>query len=49
VDISVEHDHLLVRPLRRPRYRLADLVKKIDRKNVHGEVQTGARRGREAW
>lgn len=49
VDIAVEEGQLVVRPVRGRRYRLSDLVKKIDRKNIHGEILTGDRTGREVW
>jgi hypothetical protein len=33
----------------RQRYRLRDLLKAVDRRNVHAEVQTGRPVGRETW
>jgi antitoxin MazE len=49
VDLSVENGRLLVRPLRPRKYALADLLKKVKLRNVHGEVSTGEPVGREAW
>jgi antitoxin MazE len=49
VDLSVENGRLLVRPLRTRKYALAGLLKKVKRRNVHGEVSTGEPVGREAW
>lgn len=49
VDLSVENGRLLVRPLRARKYALAQLLKKVNTRNVHGEVATGVPRGREAW
>jgi antitoxin MazE len=49
VDIKVKGGDLIVRPARRRKYRLSDLVKKIDSKNVHKEVQTGDAVGKEVW
>jgi len=48
VDIAVEKGQLVVRPVRQ-RYRLRDLLKAVDRRNLHAEVQTGRPVGREAW
>ena len=48
VDIAVEKGLLVVRPVRQ-RYRLRDLLKDVDARNLHSEVQTGRRVGREIW
>ncbi len=48
VDIAVEHDRLVVKPVQH-RYRLRDLLKAIDRRNRHPEVRTGAAVGKEIW
>lgn len=49
VDLSVENGRLLVRPLRRRKYVLGDLLKKVTPRNMHREVSTGEAVGREAW
>jgi antitoxin MazE len=49
VDISIRNGNLVVKPARRARYRLAELVRKISAKNLHGEVDTGGPVGREVW
>ncbi len=49
VDVTLEDDRLIVRPVDRPRYRLGDLLKKIDRRKIHSEVKTGRATGREVW
>ena len=49
VDISLERGGLMIRPARRRKYALADLLKGITKENLHGEVTTGDRVGREAW
>src|SRR3990172_4339098 len=49
VDLSVEDGRLLVRPLRLRRYSLNVLLRKVSRRNLHGEVSTGRAVGREAW
>ena len=49
VDISVVNGEFVVRPLRRPPYRLDDLLEEITARNVHAEIDIGRPRGREAW
>ena len=49
VDITVESGDLVIRPLRRRRYSLDELVAGIDDANRHGEVSTGAPVGNESW
>jgi antitoxin MazE len=49
VALSVRDGNLIVRPTRRAKYRLADLVRKITAKNLHREVDTGTPVGREVW
>ena len=48
VDISVEKDGIRVKPVRR-RYSLGELLRKVDSRNRHREVTTGARVGGEIW
>ncbi len=49
VDLSVENGSLLVRRLHPRKYALRELLKKVTPRNLHGEVPTGKRVGREAW
>ena len=49
VDLSIRNGELVVKPARRVKYRLKELVRKITVKNLHGEVDTGAPVGREVW
>ena len=49
VDLSIRNGELVVKPARRVKYRLEELVRKITAKNLHGEVDTGAPVGREVW
>ena len=49
VDLSVENGRLLVRPLRVRKYSLNLLLRKVSRRNLHGEIPTGKTVGREAW
>ena len=49
IDLSIRNGELVVKPARRAKYRLEELVRKITAKNLHGEVDTGAPVGREIW
>jgi antitoxin MazE len=49
VDLSVEDGWLLIRPLRVRRYSLNVLLRRVSRRNLHGEVSTGGPLGREVW
>jgi antitoxin MazE len=48
VDISVGRDGFRIRPVRRRKYELSKLLRAVSRKNLHKEVGTGRRVGREA-
>ena len=49
VDLSLERGGLMLRPARPRKYVLADLLKGMTTRNLHGEVTTGEPRGREVW
>jgi len=49
VDLAVEGGEIRVRPLRRRRYSLDELLRRLDRRKLHGEVSSGRRVGREEW
>ena len=49
VDLSVENGRLLIRRLRHRRYSLNGLLRKVSRRNLHGEVRTHKPVGREVW
>ena len=49
VDLAIENGELVIRPLRRPRYSLEDLLKGITPQNMHDEFGTGDPVGREEW
>lgn len=48
VELVLGDDGLLVRPIAR-RYVLAELLQRVTESNMHGEVTTGKRMGREEW
>jgi len=49
VDLSVVNGALVARPLRVRKYSLTRLLRKVNRRNLHGETPTGRPVGREAW
>jgi len=49
VDISVADGEIVVRPVRARRYRLEELLERINSWNIHGEIPAGGPVGRESW
>ena len=49
VDLSIQDGDLVVKPARRSRYLLKDLLRKVTARNLHAEVDTGDPVGREVW
>lgn len=49
VDVSVSEGRLVAAPVHVRRTRLADLLAKVTNANLHDEVDTGGRVGREVW
>ncbi len=49
VDISVQDGGLVVRPIRRKKYTLSELLRRVSSKNLHDEIATGEPVGREVW
>lgn len=49
VELSVENGVLTMRPSRRKKYRLQELLRRVTAKNLHDEVDTGTPVGREVW
>ena len=47
VDLSIRRGDLIVKPAKRRRYRLNDLLRQITSSNIHAEVEVGAQVGRE--
>jgi predicted RNase H-like HicB family nuclease len=48
VEVSIEKGGLVVHPLRR-RYTLDELLSRVTKSNIHGDVSSGASKGREDW
>jgi antitoxin MazE len=49
VDVHEKSGHIVVEPVRRKEYDVADLVKGIARGNLHEEIDFVAPIGKEAW
>lgn len=49
LDIEVSGGVIVLKPRRRQKYRLNDLLKEITKENMHDEIEFGAPVGREAW
>ena len=49
VEVSIRQGNLVVAPLKTSTYNLNDLLAKVTRRNLHGEVDLGPAAGREAW
>jgi len=49
VHLTVEGGKLLVTPLRRRKYDLSDLLRKVTVDNLHKPIDSGGPVGREAW
>jgi antitoxin MazE len=47
IDLHAENGRIVVKPSKRPRYRLEDLVAQITPENLHGEWNTGPAVGNE--
>jgi antitoxin MazE len=49
VDVREESGRIVIEPVRRKEYSLAELVKGITRENLHEEIDFGSPTGREVW
>lgn len=49
VNMAACDGQIVIAPVRRQRYQLADLLKDITPRNLHGEVSSGAVVGKEGW
>ena len=49
VELTLKEGALVVRPIRRERYSLASLLKRVTPSNRHESMSTGARVGQEVW
>lgn len=49
VDVREESGRIVIEPVRRKEYDLAELVKGITRGNLHQEIDFGGPTGKETW
>ena len=49
VDLSVEGDNLIIRPVGPPKYDLEELLSHVTEDNRHDEISTGEAVGKETW
>jgi len=49
VDISVENGALIVRSVRKRKYALSELLRRVSSRNLHDQIPTGKPVGREVW
>lgn len=49
VDVSVARGKVVVTPVAEVSFSLRELLRRVTRANLHGEVDTGPTVGREAW
>lgn len=49
VDVSILGGDLVVKPAKRVKYRIRELLRQITAKNIHAEVDADAPVGREVW
>ncbi|OHB74721.1 MAG: multidrug transporter MatE [Planctomycetes bacterium RBG_16_59_8] len=49
VEMALRNGCLTIRVMKSPSCRLGDLLREVQKENLHGEVGTGRRKGREIW
>ncbi len=49
VEVSLESGKIIVFPVAEPEFPLDELLASVTVENLHGEIDTGASVGREAW
>ncbi len=49
VELSLQEGKLIIAPVIKSSVSLDDLLAKVTKKNLHGEVDTGPALGREVW
>ena len=49
VDLSIDKDSIIIRPIDEKEYSLEKLLKGVTKNNLHGEFDTGAPVGKEIW
>lgn len=49
VEVSLERGKIVVTPVLGPELTLEDLLSKVNKRNLHGEIEFGGPVGSEAW
>jgi antitoxin MazE len=49
VQLSLVDGKLVISPLLKPTFQLHELLSKVTKKNMHGEIDTGSSTGGEVW
>ena len=49
VEVSLESGKIIVFPVAEPEFSLDELLAGVTAENLHGEIETGASVGKEAW
>lgn len=49
VEVSLDKGKIVVTPIAEPEFTLDELLSKVTKKNLHGEIDTGTPVGKEAW
>lgn len=49
VELSLEKDRLIIKPVSETEYVLEDLISEVHEENIHYEVDTGKPVGKEPW
>lgn len=49
VDLSIDKDSIIIRPIGEKEYSLKKLLKGVTENNLHGEFDTGKPLGKEVW
>ncbi len=49
VEIRLEDDHIIIKPVAKPSWTLEELLAGINKRNVHREVYAGPAQGKEIW
>lgn len=49
LDVAVARGKVVATPVAPVGFSLSDLLRRVTKRNVHGEVELGRRQGREVW
>ena len=49
VEVSLAQGKLVIAPVIKPRYTLKQLLKRVNKRNLHREVDSGPAVGKEVW